>query len=88
MMARRSYRGYLIDARAIPVRDGGWTPQFSIEEHRGSDILDTPFHSGQVLQDEEAALKAAFQLATHQIDLGFTPREVSNERTFHSGIKQ
>ena len=88
MMARRSYKGYVIDGRALPVRGGGWTPHFSIETHRGTGILDTLFHSGQVLDDEEVALKAAVQLAMHQIDLGFTPRETLAEHSLRSLFSQ
>jgi hypothetical protein len=71
MMERRSYKGRVIDARALPVQGGGWTPQFNIEHHRANDVIDTHFDSGQVFPSEKDALEAALAIGEYKIDSGY-----------------
>lgn len=73
MLERKRYKRYVIEARAIPVRGGGWTSHFSIEEHRANDILATRFETGIIFKTGEAAKQAGFQYGAHKIESGFVP---------------
>lgn len=77
MKERRKYKGCLIEARAIPVLGGGWTSHFSIEQHRGCDVLDTRFQTGQLFETDEAALQAGFHYGAHKVESGFASAQGS-----------
>lgn len=77
MMSKRRYKGRLIDARALPVRGGGWTAHFDITEAQANAELDTHFETGIVFDSENEALEAALRLAAHKIDVGYTPTFVT-----------
>jgi hypothetical protein len=77
MMKKARYKGRLIDARVLTVRDGGWTAHFDIAENQGSETLDTHFETGQVFESEEIALETAIRLAVQKIDTGYTPVTVA-----------
>ena len=72
-MAKRNYKGTLIDARALPVWGGGWTAYFSIARNVGNETQDTPFVTGQMFDSEEAALQVAIQQASLKVESGYTP---------------
>jgi hypothetical protein len=71
MMELRTYKGRVIDARALPLRGGGWTAHFHLEHHRANDVIATPFESGQMFPSEEAALEAAIRMGEQKIDSGY-----------------
>jgi hypothetical protein len=72
-MEVRNYKGRTIDARAYPLRTGGWAAHFDIAEHKGSETIDTHFESGQVFESEKLALQAAVWMAARKIDSGYEP---------------
>ncbi|MFZ0411598.1 MAG: hypothetical protein WAL51_08795 [Candidatus Acidiferrales bacterium] len=67
------FDGHIIEARAVEVRGGGWTPYFCIEKHLGDSVLVTRFTSGQMFETQENALKAGFYLGALKIRSGFAP---------------
>ena len=68
---RHSYKGGVIESRVLPLRGGGWTAHFSIETHRGPDVLDTPFETGRRFPTQDAELEASLQIGMHKIETGF-----------------
>ncbi len=77
MEKRYRYGKYVIDAR--PRRRGdmeGWTCEFTVEEHRGVAVVDTPFCVPGVFPTEEAAISAALESGRERIEAGFVPRFV------------
>jgi hypothetical protein len=76
MKERRRFRGHVIDARALPVRGGGWTSHFFIERHLGYGLLDTPFVTGQMFDTARAALDAGIYLGARKIESGFVPKAI------------
>jgi hypothetical protein len=71
MKTRVSYKGRIIESLLYPVRGGGWTAHFSIENHRGPDVLVTPLETGQVCPTPHAALGVSLQMGMQKIDTGF-----------------
>jgi hypothetical protein len=71
MRTRVSYKGRIIESLLFPVRGGGWTAHFFIENHRGPDLLDSPFQTGHVFPTQDAALGASLQMGKQKIDTGF-----------------
>jgi len=43
MKSRCGYKGYVIEARSHELRDGGFSAEFSIEEHDGTGVTETQF---------------------------------------------
>jgi hypothetical protein len=76
MKERKRYKGHVIDARALPVRGGGWTSHFSIEKHFGDCVLDTRFETGQLFDTAQAALKEGIYLGARKIESGFVPTSI------------
>jgi hypothetical protein len=77
MKARRNYKRRIIESRAYPLRDGGWTPHVCIESYRGHDVLVTYFPTGQRFPTQEKALEAGTRIGMQKIDLAFNEALVS-----------
>jgi len=41
MKSRQGYKGYVIEARSCELRDGGFSAEFSVEEHDASGVTET-----------------------------------------------
>lgn len=63
MRKRLRCKGRIIDLSLYPVRGGGWTAHFSIEDHRPAGVLVAHYESGQVFPSREAAEAAGIRLA-------------------------
>jgi predicted aspartyl protease len=74
MKRREGYNGYVIEARSHELRDGGFSSEFSIEEHDASGVTETQFFLPGTFQTEESAINAAVQAGRVKIDEGFEPR--------------
>jgi len=74
MKRREGYKGYVIEARSHQLRDGGFSSEFSIEEHDASGVTETQFFLPGTFQTEESAIKAEVQAGRVKIDEGFEPR--------------
>jgi hypothetical protein len=44
MKSRQGYKGYVIEARSCELKEGGFSAEFSIEEHDGSGVTETQFY--------------------------------------------
>jgi hypothetical protein len=73
MRVRKGYRGRILDVQVIPLRDEGYTAHFSIEDHRGFEVVDTYFETGQRFATEDEALQAALWWGANKIETGYDP---------------
>ena len=51
MKSRQGNKGYVIEARLSELKDGGFSAEFSIEEHDGSGVTETQFYLPRHLPD-------------------------------------
>ena len=73
MKHREGYKGYVIEVRIHVLKDGGFSAEFTLEEHDGSGVTETLFFMPEPFPTEEAALNAAVQAGRSKIDAGFVP---------------
>ena len=71
MKSRCGYKGYVIEARSHQLRDGGFSAEFSIEEHDGTGVTETQFYLPSTFPSQELAIGAATQAGRQKIDAGF-----------------
>jgi hypothetical protein len=71
MKSRQGYKGYVIEARSCELRGGGFSAEFSIEEHDGSGVTETQFFLPDTFSTAESAIEAAIQAGRQKIDVGF-----------------
>ena len=74
MKSRCGYKGYVIEARSHELRDGGFSAEFSIEEHDGTGVTETQFYLPDTFPSQESAIAAATQAGRQKIDEGFERR--------------
>ena len=44
MKSRQGYKGYVIEARSCELKDGGFSAEFSVEEHDADGVMETEFY--------------------------------------------
>lgn len=71
MERREGYKGLVIEARIHELKDGGFSAEFTIEDHDGSGVTETQFFVPNPFLTEESALDASVQAARRKTDLGF-----------------
>ena len=71
MKSRCGYKGYVIEARLSELKEGGFSAEFSIEEHDGSGVTETQFYLPSTFPTQESAFEAAIQAGRRKIDAGF-----------------
>ena len=71
MKSKQGYKGYVIEARSHELRDGGFSTEFSVEEHHASGMTATQFYLPGTFQSQELAIAAAICAGQQEIDLGF-----------------
>jgi len=71
MKRREGYKGYVIVARSHELRDGGFSAEFSIEEHDADGVMETEFYLPGVFPTQDAAIEAAVRAGRQKIDEGF-----------------
>ena len=71
MKSRQGYMGYVIEARPFELKDGGFSAEFSIEEHDASGVTETQFYLPDTFSTQESAVEAAMQAGRQKIDVGF-----------------
>jgi len=71
MQSRQGYEGYVIVARSHELKDGGFSTEFSVEEHDASGVTETQFHLPGSFPTQELAIAAATQAGRQKIDVGF-----------------
>jgi hypothetical protein len=71
MKRRQGYKGYVIEARSCELKDGGFSAEFSVEEHDASGVTETQFYLPDTFPSQELAVAAATQAGRQKIDVGF-----------------
>jgi len=71
MKSRHGYKGYVIEARSHELRDGGFSAEFSIEEHDAAGVTETQFYLSATFSTQESAIEAATQAGRQKVDTGF-----------------
>ena len=71
MKHRTGYKGFVIEAQASELRDGGFSVEFYIEEHDSSGVTVTQFYVPSTFPTQEAATEAAVRAGRQKIDEGF-----------------
>jgi hypothetical protein len=71
MKSRHGYKGYVIEARSCELKDGGFSGEFSVEEHDASGVTESQFYLRDTFSMPEAAIEAAIQAGRQKIDVGF-----------------
>jgi hypothetical protein len=60
----------LYEARSHELPDGGFSAEFSIEEHDGAGVTETQFYLPDTFPTQESAIEAAIQAGRQKIDAG------------------
>jgi hypothetical protein len=71
MKRRLGYKGYVIEARSDELKGGGFSSEFSIEEHDALSVTETQFYVPNTFATQESAIEAAIQAGRQKIDVGF-----------------
>ena len=61
----------LFRSRSCEPKDGGFSAEFSVEEHDSSGVTETQFYLPDTFPTQESAIKAAIQAGRQKIDVGF-----------------
>src|SRR5260370_42618657 len=88
MKERQGYKGYVIEARSHQLQAGGFSAEFSIEDHGGAGVTETVFYVKRTFPAHDAAIKTALQAGKQKIDSGFEPGTQDNKlstQEIHSG---
>ena len=70
MKCRQGYKGYVIEARSHELRGGGFSAEYSIEEHDAYGVTEKQFYLTHAFQSKELAIAAATQAGRQKIDVG------------------
>jgi len=73
MKSRQGYKGYVIMARSHELKDGGFSAEFSVEEHDADGVMETEFYLPGTFPTQESAIEAGIQAGQKKIDAGFEP---------------
>jgi hypothetical protein len=71
MKSRQGYKGFVIEVRSPELRDGGFSAEFSIEEHDGAGVTEIQFYLPDTFPSQQLAIAAATQAGRQKIDVGF-----------------
>src|SRR5208282_3045596 len=71
MKSRQGYKGYVIVARSYELKDGGFSAEFSVEEHEADGFMETEFYMPDTFPTQESAIEAGIQAGRQKIDAGF-----------------
>jgi hypothetical protein len=71
MKSRCAYKGYVIEVRLSELKDGGFSAEFSVEEHDGSGVTEMQFYLPDTFPMQDSAIEAVLQAGRQKIDAGF-----------------
>ena len=71
MKSRQGYKGYVIVARSHELKDGGFSAEFSVEEHEVDGFMETEFYLPEIFPSQDSAIEAGIQAGRQKIDAGF-----------------
>ena len=74
MKSRQGYKGYVIVARSCELKVGGFSAEFSVEEHEADGFMETEFYLPETFPTQESAIEAAIKAGRQKIDAGFERR--------------
>jgi len=63
--------GFSDEVPLSALKDGGFSAEFSVEEHDGSGVTETQFYLPDTFPTQESAIEAALQAGRYKIDAGF-----------------
>jgi hypothetical protein len=58
-------------ARSHELQAGGFSAEFSIEEHDADGLIESEFYLSNAFATQESAIEAAIQAVRRKIDVGF-----------------
>ena len=64
-------KGYVIVARSHELQNGGFSAEFSVEEHAADGFMETEFYLPDTFPTRDSAIEAAIQAGRQKIDMGF-----------------
>ncbi|MFY9701125.1 MAG: hypothetical protein WCB56_02055 [Terriglobales bacterium] len=71
MKSRLGYKGFVIEARSHELKEGGFSAEFSVEEHAADGFKETEFFLPDTFPTQESAIEAATLAGRQKIDVGF-----------------
>jgi hypothetical protein len=80
MKSRQGYKGYIIVARSYELQAGGFSSEFSVEEHEADGFMETEFFLPDAFPTQESAIEAGIQAGRQKIDAGFERGRAGRER--------
>lgn len=69
MKRRVGYKGYVLVARSYELQDGGFSAEFSVEQHEADGFMETEFYLSDAFPTHESAIEAGIQTGRQKIDL-------------------
>ncbi len=69
--SRQGYKGHVIVARSYELQAGGFSSEFSVEEHEADSFMETEFYMPETFPPQESAIEAAVRAGRKKIDAGF-----------------
>lgn len=74
MKIREPYKGHVIEAMSLELRDnGGFVSELFIERHDGEGVTVTQFFVPGIFETPEKALQATVVAGRRKVDTGYTP---------------
>ena len=70
MKRREGYKGYVIVARSHELQAGGFSAEFSVEEHDADGVMETEFYLPNSFPTQDSAIEAAVRAGRQKIDEG------------------
>ena len=71
MKGRQGYKGYVIEARSLELKNGAFSAEFTVEEHDASGVTETQFYLPNTFPTQESAIEAAIQAGRQKIDVDY-----------------
>jgi hypothetical protein len=70
MKSRLGYKGYVIAARSHELPHGGFSAEFSVEEHAADGFMETEFSVPGTFPTQDSGIEAAIKAGQQKIDIG------------------
>jgi hypothetical protein len=70
MKSRQGYKGYVIEARSHELKEGGFSAEYTVEEHDAYGVTEKQFYLTHTFQSQEEAIAAATRAGRQRIDVG------------------
>jgi hypothetical protein len=67
MKSRQGYKGYVIVTRSYELQEGGFSGEFSVEEHEADGFMETEFFLPDTFPTQESAIEAGIRAGRQKI---------------------